>query len=338
MFDNDDWVNQVREEAIDPDREIVDPHHHLWPKPNDRDIIYDLEDLWRDTDDGHNVSQTVFVECGAAYREDGPDHLKPVGETEFVAAAAARSAADPDRATIAAIVAHADLRLDNLDEVIDAHIDASQGLFRGIRHAGPHDAASEHFRIRPRSPAGLYRDEAFRRGVARLGERGFTYDTWNYHHQLGDFTDLATAAPGTTIILDHFGTPLGVGPYEGKREEIFAKWKDDIAAAAQAPNVYAKLGGLAMPDNGFGWHERDTPPTSDEFVEAQAAYYHHTIKCFGPERCMFESNFPVDRLSIGYSVMWNGLKKIAAEYSDAEQDAMFSGTARKVYSIDAPGS
>ena len=284
MFDNDEWLNQHRENVIDPDREIVDPHHHLWPKGNDRGIVYDLDDLWRDTEDGHKVTQTIFMECGAAYRTDGPDHLKPVGETEFVTAAAERSAADPGKATIAALIAHAD------------------------------------------------------RGVAHLGERGLTYDTWNYHHQLADFRDLAAAVPGTVMILDHFGTPLGVGPYEGKREANFEKWKDDIVAVATQPNVYAKLGGLAMPDNGFGWDRRDTPPTSDEFVDAQAEYYRHTIECFGPDRCMFESNFPVDRLSISWRTLWNGLKTIAAGYSEYEKDTMFSGTARRVYRVSPPSS
>ncbi|KCZ58143.1 amidohydrolase family protein [Hyphomonas chukchiensis] len=332
MFNNTEWLAQVREDVIDPDREIVDPHHHLWPKPF---LSYDLEELWSDTEDGHNVVQTVFMECGSSYRKDGPERFKPIGETEFIAAAAARSAADPDTATIAGFVGHADLRLDNLDEILDAHIAAANGLFRGIRHAGAFDKDSAGFAIPGRAPEGLYRDYDFRRGVARLGERGFTYDTWNYHHQILDFADLAAAVPGTTMILDHFGTPLGVGPYEGKREANFAKWKDDIAAVAENRNVFAKIGGLAMPDNGFGWNTRATPPTSDEFVEAQAPYYHHAIKCFGPERCMFESNFPVDRLSISYRTLWNGLKKIAADYAEAEQVAMFSGTARKVYKLDA---
>ena len=332
MFNNTEWLAQVREDIIDPEREIVDPHHHLWPKPH---LSYDLEELWSDTEDGHNVVQTVFMECGSSYRKDGPDHLKPIGETEFVAAAAARSAADPDKATIAGIIGHADLRLSNLDEVLDAHVAAANGLFRGIRHAGSFDPHKDIFSIPGRAPAGLYFDTDFRRGVARLGQRNFTYDTWNYHHQILDFADLASAVPDTTMVLDHFGTPIGIGPYADKREDIFAKWKDDIAAVAERPNVFAKIGGLAMPDNGFGWNTRATPPTSDEFVEAQARYYHHAIKCFGPERCMFESNFPVDRLSISYHVLWNGLKKIAADYPEADQAAMFSGTARKVYRLEA---
>lgn len=187
--------------------------------------------------------------------------------------------------------------------------------------------------IAGRAPRGLYADAHFRRGVARLGERGLTYDTWNYHHQIRDFTALARAVPGTVMVLDHFGTPLGVGEYAGKRNEIFARWKDDIAELAECPNVFAKLGGMAMPDNGFGWNTREAPPSSDEFVEAQAPWYHHAIKSFGPERCMFESNFPVDRLSISYRTLWNGLKKIAADYPETAKAALFSGTARKVYKL-----
>ncbi|MGB3624411.1 MAG: amidohydrolase family protein [Henriciella sp.] len=338
MFDNDEWLAQVKEDVIDPDREIVDPHHHLWPKDNPAGIVYDLEELWSDTEDGHNVTQTIFMECGAAYRPDGPDHLKPIGETEFVTNAAIRASEDKRKASIAGFIGHGDLRLpvDTLDEVLDAHIVASEGLFRGIRHAGPFDRASDGFRIKPRAPEGLYKDENFRRGVAHLGQRGMTYDTWNYHTQILDFADLAAAAPGTTMILDHFGTPLGVGPYEGSHEANFPKWKEDVAAVAENPNVFAKLGGLAMPDNGFGWDKRDTPATSDEIVEAHAPYYHHMIKCFGAERCMFESNFPVDRLSLSYRVYWNAMKKIAADYSELEQQAMFSRVARQVYRIDPP--
>lgn len=330
VFNNNEWLNKAREDTIDPGREIVDPHHHLWPKPH---LSYDLEELHADTGDGHNVVQTVFMECGASYRADGPEHLKPVGETEFVASAAQRAAKMPGMAQIAGIVAHADLRLAELDSVLDAHEAAAKGRFRGIRHSGSRDESGAPLSIPGRAQAGLFEDAAFRRGVARLGERGLTYDTWIYHHQLKDYAALARAVPSTVMILDHFGTPLGVGPYEGKRDEIFAKWKDDIAEVAACPNVHAKLGGMAMPDNGYGWNTRSTPPSSDEFVEAQAKWYHHTIKVFGPERCMFESNFPVDRLSISYRTLWNGLKKIAREYPEAAKAAMFSGTARKVYKL-----
>jgi predicted TIM-barrel fold metal-dependent hydrolase len=330
MASRDDWLAQVRETILDPDREIVDPHHHLWDRGGSQ---YLLEHLWSDTESGHKVSETMFVECRAGYLDDGPEHLRPIGETRFVTEIAEASAETPDRATIAGIVAHADLAHPALDETLNAHEDASHGLFRGIRHAGAHEPHADALRIPGRAPKGLYFDEAYRAGVARLGERGLTFDTWHYHHQNQDFVQLAKSVPGTTMVLDHFGTPLGVGPYSGRRTEIFAAWKDDIAAIAECPNVVAKVGGLAMPDNGFGWEARDTPATSDEFVAAQAPYYHHALACFGPERCMFESNFPVDRTSISYPVLWNGLKKIAANYDDAAQDQLFSGTARRTYRL-----
>jgi len=325
-----EWLSQVSEPIIDPERPIVDPHHHLWDRPNFR---YLLEDLRADTGSGHNVTKTVFIECRTSYREDGPEHLKPVGETVFVEAIAASSRSG-DGAQIAAIVAHADLRNPKLDEVLDAHEEAGKGLFRGIRHAGAWDPHPEALTIPGRAPEGLYESDEFRNGVARLGERGYTYDTWHHHHQNPDFRDLAAAVPGTTLILDHFGTPLGVGPYADHRDEIFAQWREDIAAIAECPNVIAKLGGLAMPDCGFGWHTRDVPPSSDEFVKAQAPYHHHTIECFGADRCMFESNFPVDRSSLSYHVLWNGFKKIAANYSEEDQTAFFSGAASRVYALE----
>ncbi len=286
-----------------------------------------------DTGSGHNITHTVFLECGSSYFTDGPEHLQCVGETVYVANIAQASRQDPQQATIAAIVARADLADARLDEILDAHEQASQNLFRGIRHAGASDPNPEALTIAGRAPADLYQQPDFIRGVQRLGERGYSYDTWHYHHQNQAFCTLAKAAPDTPMILDHFGTPLGVGAYASKREEIFTQWQKDIEAIAECPNVVAKLGGLAMPDNGFNWHNREVPPGSDEFVEAQARYYHHTISCFGADRCMFESNFPVDRMSISYHVLWNALKKIASGYSAKEQESMFQGTARRVYKL-----
>ncbi|MEY4173963.1 MAG: hypothetical protein RI900_1128 [Actinomycetota bacterium] len=326
---SEEWLRSVHEDVLDPGQRIIDPHHHLWPVGGA--LPYGLDELHADAvGGGHAVERTVFVECRSAYRTDGPEHLRPVGETEFVAGEALRS----QRRLIGGIVAHTDLRdHDHLDEVLDAHESAGRGLFRGIRHAGSHAIDPAPLRIPGRAPAGLYLDTAFQRGVAHLGERGLTYDTWHYHYQNGEFLELVRAAPGTTIVLDHFGTPLGVGAYAGRREEIFEQWKSDIADIARCPNVVAKLGGLAMPDNGFGWDSAGRPPTSDEFVAAQQRYYLHAIDCFGPERCMFESNFPVDRWSLSYTVLWNGLKKIAAPFTAAERDAMFFGTAARVYRL-----
>ena len=328
------WLNQVREEPIDPDRAIIDPHHHLWRAAGSRSR-YLLADLWADTGSGHNIQKTVFVECRASYRTDGPEHEQPLGETEFVARIARASREGGGGAEIAALVGRADLRLaePQLRALLAAHVELAQGLFRGIRHAAARDPHPEALSIPGPAPEGLMQDPAFRAGLDLLGQLGFTYDNWLYHHQLPDFCALARAVPGTTLVLDHFGTPLGVGIYADQREAIFDAWQRDIAEIAKCPNVVAKVGGLAMPDNGFGWDKRAVPVSSDELVAAQARYYHHTIECFGPARCMFESNFPVDRRSLPYAVYWNAMKKIAARYSADEQQSMFYGTAQRVYRL-----
>jgi predicted TIM-barrel fold metal-dependent hydrolase len=325
------WLDQDPEPVVEPDLPIVDPHHHLWPPGGT--APYGLAELHADALAGHRVEQTVFVECHAAYRSGGPVELAPVGETEFVAGEAAR---DPRR-LISGIVAHADLRSPHLDAVLDAHEAAGQGLLRGIRDPLAH-AREPHESIVGDAPAGLYRDRAFRAGVARLGARGLLYESWHYHYQNRELVELAHAVPSTVMVLDHFGTPLGVGPYAGRRDEIFVQWKADIAELARCDNVVAKLGGLAMPCTGFGWHTAERPPTSDELVAAQARHYLHTIECFGPDRCMFESNFPVDRQSVGYRTLWNAFKKLTTGFSPSERAAMFSGTARRVYRISRENS
>jgi L-fuconolactonase len=316
------------EPLVEPDRRIVDPHHHLWPPGSV--FPYSLDDLLRDAGSGHRVERTVFVECHAQYRKGGPPELAPVGETEFVAEQAA-----PSGGLIAGIVAHADLRLANLDEVLDAHEAAGRGLFRGIRDSLVRSDPADGLMMSPGAPFGLCEDAAFQAGVKRLGGRGLTYDTWLYHYQLPELLALARAVPDTLMVLDHFGTPIGVGRYASRREEIFQQWQRDIADVAQCDNVVAKLGGLAMRDNGFGWETAARPPSSDELVDAQRRYYEHTIECFGVERCMFESNFPVDRLSVSYRVLWNAFKKITSGCTPTERDALFAGTATRVYRLAA---
>jgi len=327
------WLAQVQEPILDPSREIVDPHHHLWR--TSALPTYLLDDLFEDTGSGHNVRRTVFIECGAEYRSQGPEHLRPVGETEFVAEAAARSRGS-GKLEIAAIVAHADLSQDpgRLREVLAEHEAAGQGLFRGIRDAGAHNPDPAGRWLNATDDPELYARPAFRRGVALLGELGYTFDTWHYHIQNRAFAELARAVPDTQLVLDHFGTPLGVGRFAGRADEVFAEWSRDIAEIAAAENVVAKLGGLAMPPNGFGWDERATPATSDELVAAQSRYYLRAIEVFGADRCMFESNFPVDKLSLSYHVYWNAMKKIASALSTAEQEALFKGTATRVYRLE----
>jgi len=326
------WYASVSEDIIDPQRPIIDPHHHLWSVESMWGK-YEINDLWSDTESGHNVQKTVFIDCHSNYRQDGPKHLRPIGETEYVATVAAESAKADGKATIAGIVSHANMTLgEAVEEVLQAHAQAGNGLFRGIRHSGPHDTTGTLSNPGRPGPCPYGRDD-FRLGVRTLGRMGYIYEAWHFHMQNQKFADMARAVPETTMILDHFGTPLGVGAYAGKQEEIFRQWCKDIATIAKRPNTIAKLGGLAMPDNGFGWHKNERPATSDEFVAAQQRYYQHAIECFGPERCMFESNFPPDKLSISYHVLWNAFKKIAADFSDDEQHAMFYGTAARVYSL-----
>lgn len=334
MAGNPDWLAKVKEEALEPELPIIDPHHHLWDHPGSR---YELDEIVADLAQGHNIRQTVFVECKAMYRDGGPEALKPLGETEYVNGIAAKSASGGfgDTRVAAGIVGFADLRLGNaVDEVLNAHIARAPDRFRGIRHASAFDPNPDIRASHTAPPKGLLGLSSFREGFARLESYGLSFDAWLYHHQIPELTELARDHPGTRIIFDHFGGPLGIGPYDGKRGEIFEQWKKDVSELAACPNVVAKLGGINMAVNGFGWHKRDLPPTSDELAEATRDWYLHSIDVFGPERCMFESNFPVDKLSCSYGVLWNAFKKIARGFSESEKQNLFHDTAKRVYRLD----
>ncbi len=323
-----DWLALVEEEIVDPSRRIVDPHHHFFVGAG-RFPAYDAEDLARDTA-RHGVEQTVYLQCGEGYREDGPEALRCVGETESVARIAAEFEGPPK---IGAIVAHANLSLGAaVREVLEAHVAASP-LFRGIRDVAAWDPTGSAASSTVAKDAALYADARFREGFAVLGELGLSFDAYHYHFQNTHLTELARAFPDVTIVLDHLGTPLGVGAYAGKRNEIFSKWARDLGELAGCENVNVKLGGLAMPWNGFGFEDQPRPPTSDELVALQRRYYEHAIETFGAQRCMFESNFPVDKLSLSYDVLWNAFKKLAAGCSEEEKDALFHGTATRVYRL-----
>ncbi|MCC5873532.1 MAG: amidohydrolase family protein [Gammaproteobacteria bacterium] len=326
------WLARVEEPILESALPICDPHHHLWDRDGSR---YLLHELLADIGSGHNVVSTVFIECSAMYRADGPEALRPVGETEFVNGVAAMSASG-GYGTVracAGIVSFADLLLgDAVVEVLEAHLAASE-RFRGIRHAAGFDPSPEVRNSHTNPPVGLYGRDDFRRGFARLAPLGLTFEAWQYHHQLPEVTDLARAFPETTIILNHFSGPLGIGPYEGQQLAIFAQWREDLRELAQCPNVVAKLGGLVMPINGFGFHKRSEPPTSEELAAATGDWYRHALDCFGPDRCMFESNFPVDKASCSYPVLWNSFKRLAKDCSAAEKAALFRDTAERVYRI-----
>ncbi len=327
-----EWLGQVREEILEPDLPICDPHHHLWDHPRSR---YLLEDLLADTGSGHNVMSTVFLECSSMYRADGPAALRPVGETEFVNGVAAMSASGGYGQTRAClgIVGFADLTLGAaVGEVLDAHMRVTD-RFKGIRHAAGWDESPDVRNSHTDPFQHLLLDAKFREGFAELGPRGLSFDAWLYHTQIPELTDLARAFPDVPIVFNHFGGPLGIGPYAGRRAEVFDAWKPAVAELAACPNVVAKLGGLLMPVNGFGFHKRERPATSDEIVAATGDWYRHALDCFGPSRCMFESNFPVDRQSCSYAVLWNAFKKLAAGFSAAEKADLFHDTAARVYRL-----
>jgi predicted TIM-barrel fold metal-dependent hydrolase len=332
-----DWLAQVDEPVLEPGLRICDPHHHLWEFPGGQPgTRYLLDDLLADTDSGHNVVSTVFVECTSMYRADGPETLRPVGETEFVNGVAAMTASGGygDIRACSGIVGLADLCLGSaVGEVLDAHAAASS-RFRGIRHAAAWDASDEVPGSHTKPFEHMLSDATFREGIAELGKRGMSFDAWLYHPQIPELTDLARAFPDVTIILNHFGGPLGIGPYADKRAEVFEAWSGAISELATCGNVVVKMGGLVMVRNGFGFHLKDCPPTSEELAAATRDYYLHTIDCFGPERCMFESNFPVDRVSCSYKVLWNSFKRIAADFSDGDKAQLFHDAAVNAYRLN----
>ena len=287
---------------------------------------YLLDEILEDVGAGHNVVSTVFLECGAMYKADGPEALRPVGETEFVNGVAAMSASGLYGTTriAAGIVGTADLRLGAaVGAVLDAQIAAGGGRFRGIRQSAaawmPIPPCRNTAPIRPQH---LYLRDDFRAGFAQLAPRRLTFDAWCYHPQIPDVTALARAFPETTIVLNHFGGPLGVGPYAGKANEVYAEWRASIAELATCPNVVAKLGGINMVINGFGWHEQPRPPSSQELCDATRHYYEFTIEQFGADRCMFESNFPVDMVSCSYTVLWNSFKRLTARLGGRKGQAV----------------
>ena len=318
------------EVAIEPELAICDAHHHLWERPPSD---YLLNDLLEDLRSGHNVISTVAIECRYGYRKDGADELRPVGETEFLESVANRVAADSTIKTrvAAAIIGHANLALgDSVAAVLEAHRAASPTRFRGIRHSATWDESAA---LRSEAPRGLLADRGFRQGFRWLQKLGLSFDVWVYHPQLTELADLAKAFSDVTIILNHIGAPLGAGPYAGKRDEVFQFWSNGIAAVAACPNVVVKLGGVGSLRSGYDWHERAVKPSSTELAQVLKPYFELCIDRFGAERCMFESNFPVEKSSNTYVNLWNAFKRIAQKYSDAERAALFHDTAARVYGI-----
>ena len=327
----ENWLFTTREEIIEPSRRVIDPHHHFFA-PDQPFPYYDLGDLWRDTA-GHGVKKTVFLQCWQNYRTDGREELRSVGETEWVDGIARQSHLEPGKAQVCGIVGTAELRLGaRVREVIEAHASASK-LFKGVRQMAPWDASPDVMSLEGVAEGRIYLDPQFQEGVRVLQDMGYLYETWLYHPHITHLIALARAAPGVPIVLDHMGSPLGVGPYATHRGEVFQEWSRDISKLAAYPNVTIKLGGLLMPWQGFHFEDKPRAPSSDEIVAAQRQYYDHAIEAFGTKRCMFQSNFPVEKNAVSYDVLWNAFKKFAAKYSEDEKDDLFYGTAATVYRL-----
>jgi len=329
----EDWLAQYTEEVIDPTRPIVDPHHHLWDRGGQRYMIVEMA---ADITSGHNIVATVYVDCRSMYRATGPEAFRPVGEVEFANGVAAMSASGgygPAQIN-AGIVSHVDLLLgDGAKPVLEAEIAAGNGRFRGIRHSSAWDAELEVAGMYAKRPKGLLLDATFRKGFACLAPLGLSFDAWLFHPQIGELVDLARAFPDTKIMLDHCGGPIGIGRFAGKREETFPAWKASIQEIAKCRNVSVKLGGLAMRLLGYDFHERQMPPSSEQVATAWRPYIETCIEAFGPNRAMFESNFPPDKGQCSYQVIFNAFKRIAAQYSEAEKTALFANTATDFYRL-----
>ena len=344
----------MSEPILEPDLPIIDAHHHLWDRPRAilanlppsthgfMDIIrntprYLLDEILADLGSGHNVRATVYMECGAMYRADGPEALRCVGETEFVNGIAAMTASGlyGDVRVAAGIVGHVDLRIgDQAEDVLRSHIAAGHGRFRGIRHSASHDDDPDVLGpLHGRNPPGLYLDAAFRRGFRHLAPLGLSFDAWLLEPQIPDLIDLARAFPETTIIIDHVGTPLGIGRHHGKREGRFDTWRSNIRTLAACPNVNVKIGGLPMPFCGFRARMEGPDETSAILAAQWKPYVETCIDAFGAKRSMFESNFPVDRFGASYVALWNAFKRLATGCSAEEKTALFSGTAARVYRV-----
>jgi L-fuconolactonase len=328
-----DWLDRRKEPILEPGLPIVDPHHHLWIRPGWR---YLVDELLADINSGHSIVATVHVQARSMYRETGPVEMRPVGETEFVNGVAAMFASGILGRTraCAGIVGQADLMLGGrVEPILTAHLRAGGDRFRGIRHITSWDADASINNPDYPSPPGLLGDTTFREGLAALGRLGLSFDAALYHPQIDELADLAGVFPDLKIVLNHVGYPLGIGAYRGKRNEVFSRWTASIRALAAHPNVFVKIGGLGMRYNGLGFNDQTEPPSSQMVATTCRPYVETCIEAFGASRSMFESNFPVDKVSYSYQVFWNACKLMAKGASSTEKADLFAGTAKRFYRL-----
>ena len=334
-YGGNDWLGLTQEEILEPELPICDPHHHLWDKRTER-IPYQrylLPELLADVNQGHNVRSTVFIETRVMYRRSGPVEMRPVGQVEFVQGQAAMAASGIYGPTLAcaAIVGYADLKLgDRVKPVLEALQAASPNRFRGVRHSVMWDP---HPDFDSREPEGTMSTDAYRAGARVLAQMGHSLDAQVCFTQLSELAELARAVPDLTIVLNHLGGLWRDGPFAGRDDEVLPAWKKGLAEVAACPNVYMKLGGIGMPRLGFDWYTRDRPVGSEELASEMASVITPCVEAFGPDRCMFESNFPVDKVSFSHPVLYNAFKRFSKAYSPTERAAMFHDTAARAYRI-----
>lgn len=327
---NSEWLALSSETALEVDLPIIDAHHHLWDSPHPR---YLLDEIQADVDCGHNIRATVFVEAGAMWRQSGPTSLRPVGEVEFANGVAAMSDSGAYGKTrlCAAIVGHADLSLGaSVEPVLDALLSAGNGRLRGIRHSAAHDPE-----VRMLAPLGLMRSQQFLDGFACLQRKSLGFELWAYHTQLDDAVELLTAFPESHVVVNHIGGRIGIGQYAGIQHEVNAQWIKSLQQLSAYPNVSIKLSGLGMPLAGFGLNQLLLPPTSEDLANLWWPRMSVCIDIFGVERCMFASNFPVDKVSCSYVSLWNAFKRMTQAMNDSDRAWLFAGTAARHYALQS---
>ncbi len=327
------WLEQYREEIIEPELPIIDPHHHMWSRAGN---VYLFPELLADISSGHNVRATVFEECGSIYRANGPEELRSLGETEFVTGVAAMSASGgfgPSR-VCAAIVGNVNLTLGSrVEPILQAHLASSGGRFKAIRFSTAWDADARVHKVVPRPQ--MLADKQFREGYECMAQLGLTFDAWVYHPQLNEVAALAADFSHTPIVLNHFGAPILGGPNRGREAEVFAEWRDGMTALASHENVYVKLGALPVRRSEKSRDAKASPLSSEEIAAAWRPFFEVCVEQFGARRCMFESNFPVQKRWCSYAILWNAFKRLASGASADEKSALFSGAAARAYKLPA---
>ena len=330
------WLNQTTEEIIEPELPICDPHHHFWDKRTERAFPkYQLDELMADITSGHNVRSTVFIEARSMYAANLSPDDRPIGEVDYVQGFAAASASGiyGDSRAAASIIGHANLNMGEKVRPLLERLALASDRFKGIRHSvtwDPHPEV-ENTALHKRESQLVSKD--FQAGAKVLSDMGMSFEAWLYFHQLPELLEFAKAVPDLKIILNHIGGLVMDGPYSDKKDEVISIWREGIASVAECPNVVVKLGGIGMPRTGFDWHERKVPIGSEELADSIAPFFDYCIEHFGTDRSMFESNFPVDKVSFSYPVLYNAFKRYSKEFSGSERAAMFHDNAVDVYKI-----